>query len=162
MNQLGVKGQCGANPMSQYFDDVAPFHDFLLGLKDGDTSHVIVAGIVVRPPWRSSRACRRAAPTSWHSNTRARTRARTVQRSPIPRHGSRRSSTCSGRSTSSTICQQDLSGTLDQIGQLVVSSIGNLCLTTSVADMDPATEGVQFDCKVEDVVGSVGDRDPSL
>jgi len=155
MNQLGVKGQCGANPMSQYFDDVAPFHDFLLGLKAGDTSHVIVAGIVGATAVEVESRMPPSGPDVLalkHSCTY--TGANGPEVADPPARLKAFLDLFPGRSTSSTICQQDLSGTLDQIGQLVVSSIGNVCLTTSVADMDPATEGVQFDCKVEDVVGA--------
>jgi hypothetical protein len=155
MNQIGVKGQCGANPTSPYFDDVAPFHDFLLGLKGGDTSRVIVAGIVGASPVeiepRTPPGGGPDVPALKHSCMY--TGANGPEVADPPARLEAFLDLFPERSTSSTICQQDLSGTLDQIGQLVIGAIGNVCVTSAVADTDPELPGVQYDCKVEEVVG---------
>jgi hypothetical protein len=57
------------------------------------------------------------------------------------------------RSASATICQDDLSGALDQLGELIVRSIGTACVGASLADFDPDRSGLQVDCIVEDVLG---------
>ncbi|HEY5945321.1 MAG TPA: hypothetical protein VIV40_07515, partial [Kofleriaceae bacterium] len=55
------------------------------------------------------------------------------------------------RSTFSTICQQDLSGALVQIAQLLRTVIGSPCIEGKLADVDPSTPGPQYDCSVSDV-----------
>jgi hypothetical protein len=55
------------------------------------------------------------------------------------------------RNTFSTICQQDLSGSLTQIAQLLRTVIGSPCIEGKLADVDPVTPGDQFDCSVSDV-----------
>ena len=55
------------------------------------------------------------------------------------------------RSTFSTICQQDLSGALTQIAQLLRRSSASPCIDGNLADVDPDTAGDQYDCSVSDV-----------
>jgi hypothetical protein len=55
------------------------------------------------------------------------------------------------RSTFSSICQQDLSGALTQIAQLLRTVIGSPCIEGNLADVDPDTAGPQYDCSVSDV-----------
>ena len=55
------------------------------------------------------------------------------------------------RSTFTTICQQDLSGALTQIAQLLRTVIGSPCIEGNLADVDPNTAGNQYDCSVSDV-----------
>ena len=57
-------------------------------------------------------------------------------------------------STSSSICQQDVSGGLASIAQLVNRKLGTPCLAVRLADVDPVQAGPQVECFVEDVVGS--------
>ena len=64
------------------------------------------------------------------------------------------------RNASTTICQQDLSGGLGQIGQLVGQSIGSPCIARQLADADPNTPGLLPDCVVEDLVGSTVTKIP--
>ena len=52
----------------------------------------------------------------------------------------------------STICQQDLSGGLLQIAQLLTLTLGDPCIEGTLADMDSDAAGSQYECSVADVV----------
>ena len=54
------------------------------------------------------------------------------------------------RSTSATICKDDLSDGLVLIAQLLKTVIGDPCINGKLADADPNTAGVQYDCSVSD------------
>ena len=56
-----------------------------------------------------------------------------------------------GRSTFTTICQQDLTDGLVLIAELLKSVIGNPCIEGNLADADPNTPGDQYDCSVSDI-----------
>jgi hypothetical protein len=59
------------------------------------------------------------------------------------------------RSTFSSICQQDLSGGLQQVGDLVRGALtGDPCLESKLADVDPKMSGAQYDCTVSAVTYS--------
>ncbi|MEO8549186.1 MAG: hypothetical protein ABI678_04415, partial [Kofleriaceae bacterium] len=56
------------------------------------------------------------------------------------------------RSTFSTICQQDLSGGLVLIAQLLKTALGSPCIDGHLADADgDPSNGIQYDCSVSDV-----------
>jgi hypothetical protein len=55
------------------------------------------------------------------------------------------------RSTSTTICDQNLSGGLAQIANLLRTIVGDPCIQGTLADVDPNTAGPQYDCSVSDV-----------
>jgi hypothetical protein len=58
-------------------------------------------------------------------------------------------------SKSVSICEHDLSGALEAIGQTIVSVVGDPCLSGGVdlTDMDDELPGLQLACEVEDVSG---------
>lgn len=156
MNTVGTKDQCGPNESSQFLEKVSVFVDFLKKLKS-DPQKVIVAGIMGTPdPYQ-------------------------VELRPPPGGGSPQPAvahSCSytgsiglevadpsirlkffldqfpNRSTFTTICQQDLSGGLQLIAQLLKTVIGDPCIEGDLADVDPATPGEQFDCSVSDVTNA--------
>ena len=55
---------------------------------------------------------------------------------------------------STTICQQDLSGGLTQLGELLSRRLGSSCVDMTSIDIDPGQAGAQYDCIVEDLRGS--------
>ena len=146
MNQVGVKDQCHPDDASAHVQKVSKYVDFLKGLKDDD-SKVIVAGIL-------------------GTNDPFAVELRTVngQQQPALAHSCRYEgadgvlntnddevadppirlsfflSQFPNRSTQVTICQEDLSGGLQLIGELLKAAIGNPCITGNLA--------VPFDCTV--------------
>src|SRR5678816_1384145 len=55
------------------------------------------------------------------------------------------------RSTFAPICQRDLSGGLQQIGELLKTVIGDPCIEGKLADADPDTPGPQYDLSLSAV-----------
>jgi hypothetical protein len=153
MNQIGPKGQCHPSDDSPYLTKVNDYVTFLKGLKSSPRK-VIVAGIVGDPDPVATEL--RAPPRSPPGTT------------PIPALA--HSCTYNGadgtevadpairikffldqfpnRSTFSTICQRDLSGGLQQIGDLLKTVIGDPCIEGKLADVDPKTAGPQYECSV--------------
>ena len=151
MNQIGPKGECASNESGTYLTKVGDYVSFFKGLKS-DPANVIVAAI--------------SGPTTPYE-----VETRTINNMPQPAVA--HSCTYQGgsgpevadpstrlkefldqfpnRSTFSTICQQDLSGALIQIAQLLRTVIGSPCIEGKLADVDPNTEGPQYDCSVSDV-----------
>ena len=156
MNQVGTKSACHANTGSQFVDDVAPFHDFLLGLK-ADARQVIVAGIMgTTDPFavelRTQPGTGTTSPALAHSCTFNGAAGPEVADPPVRLQAFL--DLFPDRSTTSSICQQDLSGALGQVGQLVATTVGSPCIGVVLADSDSTKPGVQPDCIVEDVVGA--------
>lgn len=156
MNQVGTKDQCSGSVGSTYMTDIAPYTAFLAGLK-GDTRNVVVGAIMGptspfavelrTPPGGGTPATALAHSCSYSGNTGL----------EVADPGVRMNAFLQGfpnASSSSTICQQDLSGPLALIAGLVARSIGSPCLTTALLDVDPGTAGPQYDCIVEDHVGT--------
>lgn len=153
MNQIGPKGGCTSKEDGQYLTKVEDYVAFFKGLKS-DPANVIVAGI--------------AGPTMPYE-----VELRTPPGGGTPIPAVAHSCTYNGangpevadpsvrlkqfldqfpnRSTFSTICQQDLSGALIQIAQLLKAVIGSPCIDGNLADVDPVTPGPQYDCSVSDV-----------
>lgn len=156
MNTVGTKSQCVGSTTSQYMTNVLPYATFLQTLK-GDTRKVVVAGIMgttlpfaveLRTPPGGGAGQTALA----HSCTYAGANGQEVADPPariqafldqFPNH-----------SSSSTICQQDLSGGLSSVATLLSRAIGSPCLGVALADVDPATAGPQYDCIVEDINGT--------
>ncbi len=63
-------------------------------------------------------------------------------------------------STTTSICNDDLSGALDDIAELLAMVVGNRCLVGELVDMDEATEGIQPTCSVTEIVapGTLDER----
>ena len=160
MNNTGVKTGCSSNEGSQYLTKVGDYITFFKGLKS-DPANVIVAGIM--------------GPAE---STNGQGRGETVELRTPPGGGSMIPAvahSCSytgangtevadpsirmlqffdgfpNRSTFNTICQQDLSGSLTQIAQLLRTVIGSPCIEGNLSDVDPNTAGDQYDCSVSDV-----------
>jgi len=154
MNVVGPKSGCSANPTSTLIDDVTPFRDFLLGLKS-DPRKIIVGGIIgnAEPVAVELRTINgMSLPALAHSCSFDGTSGLEVADPGVRMQ--QFLDQFPGRSATATVCQNDLSSVLADIGQLTSLAIGTPCLTAPLADSDPATPGLQPDCIVEDVVGS--------
>jgi hypothetical protein len=154
MNTVGPKGECTSNENGTYLTKIADYVTFFKGLKSDDPSKVIVAAIsgpttpyeveLRTPPGGGT-----AIPAVAHSCT--------YQGSIGPEVADPSTrlkqflDQFPNRSTFSTICQQDLSGALIQIAQLLKTVLGSPCIDGNLADVDPNTPGNQYDCSVSDV-----------
>ena len=148
MNQVGAKGSCHSNESKQYLTDVQRYVDFLKSLKPDDSSKVIVAAIG-GPPTPVATELRMppggtggAVPALAHSCTYNPTPTDTEVADPTVRV-SQFLAGFPNRNTFSTVCQQDLSGALTQIAQLLKTALGSPCIDGKLA--------VPYDCSVSDV-----------
>jgi hypothetical protein len=153
MNQIGPKADCASNDNSAYLTKVSDYVDFFKGLKS-DPANVIVAAIAgpttpyeveLRPPPNGGTAIPQIAHSCSYNGANGPEVADPSVRlkqflDSFP-----------NRSTFSTICQQDLSGALVQIAQLLKVVLGSPCIDGKLADVDPDTDGPQYDCSVSDV-----------
>jgi hypothetical protein len=165
MNQVGPKDQCHPNDGSPYLTKVADYVKFLKSLKPNDPAKVVVAGIMgtndrfaveLRAPQDSTTKI----PALAHSCTYIGGDNDGDGR-PDPEFGDPPTrlkfflDQFPNRSTFASICQQDLSGGLQQIGDLLKSALGDPCIEGKLADVDPDTAGPQYDCSVS-VVANKG------
>lgn len=155
MNMPSVKAGCSASTTSTLVDDIAPYRDFLLGLK-ADQRHLVVGSIEgdtapFEVELRAPTGGGAPVPALKHSCTYT---GATGPEVADPAVRLEQFVNSFDHHSTSTICQPDLSSGLDAIGQLIELSIGSPCVDTLLADADPNTPGVQVDCVVEDVIGT--------
>jgi hypothetical protein len=62
------------------------------------------------------------------------------------------------RATSTTICNDNLTDALTQIGEMMKITLGVPCLDAHLADRNPSLPGVQPECAVTDVLHPDDDR----
>ena len=154
MNQVGPKGSCHSNESNQYLTDVGRYVTFLKSLKS-DPNQVIVADIggpptPVETELRAPEGGGTAIPALAHSCTYTDS-SNTIEVADPTVRVSQFINSFPNRSTFSTICQQDLSGALTEIAQLLKTALGSPCIDGTLADVDPNTPGPQYDCSVSDV-----------
>jgi len=165
MNQVGPKNQCHPNDGSPYLTKVADYVKFLKSLKPSDPSKVVVAGIMgtVDPfavELRAPQDSTTKIPALAHSCTYI-GGDNDGDGKPDPEFGDPPIrlkfflDQFPNRNTFASICQQDLSGGLQQIGDLLRTVIGDPCIEGKLADVDPDTAGPQYDCSVS-VVANAG------
>jgi len=143
----GPRQNCTAKEDSQYMYGVQEYVDFLKDVK-GDDGLVIVAGILGNPtPYSVGVDPERPQnPAIVPSCTSASGKADPAVRfqnflDQFP-----------NRNTFTTICNEDLSDGMALIAQLLKEAIGNPCIEALLKDRDPATEALDFECTVSDVV----------
>jgi len=164
MNVVGPKERChpndNNNPQDKYLEKVSTYVDFLKSLK-ADPKKVIVAGIMgtttpfaveLRPPNKNAEPI----PALAHSCTYigADINGDGVPDPEVADPPIRMQfflDQFPNRSTFVSICQKDLSGGLAQIGDLLKTVIGDPCIEGKLADVDPNTAGLQYDCSVSSV-----------
>ena len=155
MNQVGPKSACHSNESGQYLTKIADYVTFFKGLKPDDNSKVIMAAISgvttpVETELRAPSGSTTAIPALAHSCTYTDPSNSPEVADPAIRIHELLDS-FPNRSTFSTICQQDLSGGLTLIAQLLKTALGSPCIDGTLADVDPNTPGPQYDCSVSDV-----------
>lgn len=160
MNVVGPKDKCHPNEDSPYLTKVSEYVTFLKGLKPDDPGKVIVAGIMgtntpvateLRAPPRSNDKI----PALAHSCTYIGADGKAEVADP-PIRLKFFLDQFPNRSTFASICQPDLTGALQQIGDLLKTVIGNPCIEGKLADVDPATPEPDFDCSVSSVTNPTG------
>lgn len=154
MNVVGSKNRCHPNEDSQYLTHIKDYVDFLKGLKS-DPSKVIVAGIMgtnepVATELRAPPRMNTKVPALAHSCTYIGADGLPEVADP-PIRLRFFLDQFPNRSTFVPICQRDLSDGLTQIGDLLKTVIGDPCIEGKLADVDPDTDGDQFDCSVASV-----------
>jgi len=154
MNQVGPKGMCHSNESGQYLTKIGDYVNYFKSLKS-DPNSVIMAAIAgvtepfdveLRPPPNGGTAI----PSLAHSCNYTDSANQTEVADPAVRIKELLDS-FPNRNTFSTVCQQDLSGGMVLIAQLLKSVIGSPCIDGTLADVDPNTPGPQYDCSVSDV-----------
>jgi hypothetical protein len=154
MNQVGPKGMCHSADNDTYLTKISDYVNYFKGLKT-DPNSVIVAAIAgvtspfeveMRPPQGSTTP----EPALAHSCSYTGADGKPEYGDPAVRIKELLDN-FPNRSTFSTICQQDLSGGLQLIAQLLKLVIGSPCIDGTLADVDPNTAGNQYDCSVSDV-----------
>lgn len=155
MNRVGVKAKCHPNEESPYLTKIADYVTFLKNLKPDDPDRVIVAGIMgptepVATEMRVPKGESVAVPALAHSCTYVGGDGMPEVADPAIRLRFFLDQ-FPNRSTFAPICQRDLSGGLQQIGELLKTVIGDPCIEGQLADADPTTPGPQYDCQVSSV-----------
>jgi hypothetical protein len=155
MNQLGQKERCHPNDDSQYLAKVSDYVAFLKSLKPEPDS-VVVAGIMgtsdpVATELRVPVGQTVAVPALAHSCMYIDDVGKVEVADP-PIRLRWFLDQFPNRNAFVPICNRDLSGALQQIGTLLKHVIGNACIEGQLADVDPSTAGLQYDCSVSSVV----------
>ena len=135
---------------SPYMTDVSEYVEFLRGLKE-DPSLVIVAGIIGNATpvvvGSDEDTNPRLEPSCTSGSGEAAPAVRTQAfLDSFPQ-----------RSTTTTICNEDLSDALIIIANLLALVIGNPCIEGDI-DRDKAMDGIQYDCQVSDIRFPGGDN----
>jgi hypothetical protein len=147
MNQVGPKSACHSNESGQYLTKIADYVTFFKGLKPDDNSKVIMAAISgvttpVETELRAPSGSTTAIPALAHSCTYTDPSNMAEVADPAIRIHELLDG-FPNRSTFSTICQQDLSGGLTLIAQLLKTALGSPCIDGTLA--------TPYDCSVSDV-----------
>jgi hypothetical protein len=159
MNQVGAKGQCHPNDASPYLATASQYAAFLRSVKPvpGKLFIAGIAGNVDRvavelrmPPGETT-----MIPALAHSCSYIDASMQPEVADPAIRIKSVLDQ-FPGQSAFSSICEQDLSGALMQIGDLVKTVTGPACFVGQLLDVDPGTAGPQYDC----MVGAVDSQSP--
>jgi hypothetical protein len=152
MNQAGMKYDCKSNDTKQYLTDVGRYVDFVKGLK-ADPKNVIVADIGAPP---SPVTTELVGPAGGQVSSLAHScsyvdSTNTLEVGDPTVRVNQFLQGFPDRNTFQDICQQDLSGGLAQLGELLKEVIGDPCITGQLVDVDPTTDGGQYECQVSDI-----------
>lgn len=148
MNVVNVKDKCHPSDDSAYLTKVSDYVTFLKGLKPSDPSKVIVAGIIgttqhVETELRAPPGSTTKIPALTHSCNYTGGDGKIEVADP-PIRLKFFLDQFPNRSTFASICQQDLSGGLTQIGDLLKIVIGDPCIQGKLV-------GPPYECSVSSV-----------
>jgi hypothetical protein len=156
MGQLGDKTGCRSDEDSPYLTKVADYARFLKDLKPGHPDRIVVAGMMgaLAPVRVESRAIEGDAPGGpmypqlGHSCAYVDRFGRAEVADP-PIRLKFFLDQFPNRSMLTSICQADLSGGLQRIGQLLDTvTLDYPCIEGVLADVEPGTPGMQAECSV--------------
>lgn len=155
MTQPGRKGGCGPSLDAPLLDDPTVFHDFLVALK-GDPRRVVVGGIVgdLEPfevVLRAPTSGGTPLPALERSCTFAGPGASGEQSADPAVRLSAFADQFGDRGVTTSVCQSDLVGPLDEIAARVNFTLGSPCITEPIE---------LAGCVVEDVVGETATEIP--
>lgn len=147
LDTLGPREDCHPNEASTMLTPLSRYADFLKSLKT-DPRDIIVAGIVGDPAPFAIKTGMYGTPVVKESCTYNGTAgpqfafpavrmSSFLEQFPIQ--------------TRTTICDSDLSDGITQIAAEIARQAGNPCFINEPVDVDPATDGTQFDCTVTEV-----------
>jgi hypothetical protein len=144
---VGDKASCAPRQASAYLDDVAPFGDFLLGLKSGDARKVAFGAVIGdptkvavelrQPPGGGAMTPELAHSCQYNVGTQmavADPAVRTATLAKSLAHGDVES-----------VCSADLTPALGAIGKTIKRLVGDPCIAQALPD------GVDSDCILDDV-----------
>ncbi len=157
MAQIGVKDQCHPDDNSAHLQRVSKYAEFVKGLKT-DESKVVVAGIIgTTDPFAIEQRMinNTNQPALAHSCTYDPDNNPATNNNQVGDPPTRIQfflDQFPNRTTSTNICQADLSGGLQLIAELLKAAIGDPCINGILADVDPNTAGDQYDCQVSYVM----------
>jgi len=155
MNAVGPKSQCHPDTDATYLTSVSTTAAFVKGLKS-DPRNVIVAALAgTTEPFavelRAPSGTAAPIPALAHSCVYVDGDGKPELADPAIRIKSFLDQ-FPDRSAFAPICQQDLSGSLQQIGELLRTAIGDPCIEGKLSDVDPKAAGPQYDCAVSTVL----------
>lgn len=154
MNKIGPKARCHPNDSSPYLTRVRDHAALLKGLK-ADPARIVVAAIAgTAEPFatelRIPKGSDLAIPALAHSCTYIGDGGMPEVADPPARLRFFLDQFPS-RNAFAHICQRDLSGGLQSIGDQLNTALGAPCIQGKLADVEPATPGTQYDCTVTSV-----------
>jgi len=156
MNTVGAKDQCHSDTTGQFLVPSHVYGDFFAGLKANPQD--VMIGVIAAPPTPFAVELRAPAgggtpvPALAHSCNFVDAGGQEVGDPAVRIFDMLQSFT--GRSFFTTVCQQDLSAPLLQIGQQLRQAAGGVaCFQHMLADGDNVTPGFQPSCTVKDVNG---------
>ncbi len=149
---LGTKTQCKPRAASAYVADVAPFREFLVGLKKGEANRVMF-GAVIADPLKVSVEMR----TFNGMSTLALAHAcdfTTSTGTAVADPGVRFAALASGlpRSKVTSICNDDLNAQATQLGQALKSLVNDTCLAEA---QPPAADCIVTDHRADGTTSNV-------
>ena len=150
MNNIGPKGGCASSTDSLFVDDVQSYVDFLTGFKP-EPEMVMVSAIAGDPTpvnieLREPPGGGNAIPALGHSCSYQAPDGLEVA-DPAVRID-QLTHAFPGRGSFQTVCQQDLTVSLSNIGYQARQLIGDPCLAVAIADTDASAPGIQPMCAV--------------
>ena len=141
----GPRGGCFPREDSPYMYGVQEYADFLKGLKEDDDL-IIVANIVGNPDPIAVAGGPDLVPSCQSSSGTA---APGVRLAALAEQ-------FPDRNSFSSICNDDLSDALVELGWLIRQAFGNPCLEAVLRDADLDAPGLQYECSVSDVIDPGG------